>query len=98
MNQHNESGNALAQNMNVVNPEPDSNALSITGIVKKSGKITGYKLSDGQTVNKEQGVQMAKNNRIRGVGVAANQGTEYLRALPDGKEANNLANLPTITE
>ncbi len=83
-------------NTNAYNPTPASDALSIIGIVKKSGKISGYQLSNGQQISKDQGVEMAKSNQIRGVGVATNQGTEYLRALPDGNERNNLSNLPTI--
>jgi len=71
--------------------------LSIVGLIKKSGKISGYQLSDGSTVSKEQGVELARQNKIRGVAVATNQGTEYLRALPDGAENNNLSNLPSST-
>jgi len=90
--------NALAMNTNSVIPDPAPDAQSITSVVKKSGKITGYKLSGGQSVSKEEGVRMAKEGQIKGVGVATNQGTEYLRALPDGNESNNLGNLPTVTE
>ncbi|MCL2857600.1 MAG: DUF3892 domain-containing protein [Oscillospiraceae bacterium] len=72
--------------------------LSIIGLVKKSGKISGYQLSDGNTVTKEQGVELARQNKIRGVAVATNQGTEYLRALPDGAENNNLSNLPSSAQ
>lgn len=96
MNQNNEISTVFPASINKVNPVPDDNALSITGLIKHSGKISGYQLSDGQQVSKEQGVQMAKDNHIRGVGVAVNQGTEYLRTLPDGNEDNNLGNLPSI--
>lgn len=87
---------AFPANINKVNPTPDPDALAITGLIKQSGKISGYQLSDGQKVSREQGVQMAKNNKIRGVGVANKKETEYLRSLPDGNEANNLSNLPTV--
>ena len=40
---------------------------------------------------------LAKNGGIRGVGVGIRKGTEYLKALPDGSEGNNLGNLPSIT-
>ena len=74
------------------------NAFSIVGLVKKSGKISGYQLSDGSRISKEQGVELARQNKIKGVAVAVNQGTEYLRALPDAAENNNLSNLPSISE
>jgi len=98
MNQNEEKSAAFPASINKVNPVPDADALSITGLIKHSGKIAGYQLSDGEKVSKQQGVQMAKDNHIRGVGVAVNQGTEYLRTLPDGNEDNNLANLPSITQ
>lgn len=87
---------AFASNINQYNPTPDADALSIVGLVKSGGKISGYQLSDGRRVNRDEGVQMAKNNKIRGVGVASKKGTQYLRALPDGNENNNLSNLPTV--
>jgi len=93
---HNINNLANIPVFNTHNTHPSPDALSITGVMKKSGRITGYQLSNGQTISKEQGVEMAKQNKIHGVGVATNQGTEYLRALPDGNQQNNLNNLPTI--
>jgi len=98
MNQNQEKSTAFPASINKVNPVPDEDALSITGLIIKSGKISGYQLSDGEKVSKEQGVQMAKDNRIKGVGVAVKQGTEYLRTLPDGDENNNLGNLPSVSQ
>ena len=72
--------------------------LAVVGLIKKAGKISGYQLSDGSKINREQGVEFARQNKIKGVAVATNQGTEYLRALPDGAENNNLGNLPSVTE
>lgn len=89
---------AFPANINTVNPTPATDALSITALVKKSGRVSGYQLSDGSKVTRDQGVQMAKNNKIRGVSVAVNQGTEYLRTLPDGADNNNLSNLPSVAE
>ena len=79
-------------------PTPKSDAKEIVGLVKSSGRITGYQLSDGSTVSKEEGVSMAKAGDIQGVGVAHRKDTEYLKALPDGTEQNNLNNLPAISE
>lgn len=78
-------------------PEPKADAQQITALVKEGGRITGYQLSDGRVLDKEEGVQLARQGGIRGVGIATRNGTEYLKSLPDGSEANNLGNLPSIT-
>ena len=78
-------------------PRPNADAKQITAVVKGSGRITGYQLSDGRVLNKEEGIQLAKQGGIRGVGVATRNGTEYLKSLPDEDEGNNLGNLPSIT-
>lgn len=36
-------------------PTPAADAASITGLVKKSGKISGYQLSDNRIVSREEG-------------------------------------------
>lgn len=78
-------------------PEPSSDANKIVALVKEHGRIAGYQLSDGQTVSKSEGVAMAKAGEIQGVGIAHRGDTEYLKALPDGKETNNLSSLPTTS-
>ena len=77
-------------------PSPKSDAKEITGLLKTGGKITGYQLSDGATISKEEGIAMAKAGEIRGVGVAHRKDTEYLKSLPDSSENNNLGSLPTV--
>lgn len=79
-------------------PSPKSDAKEIVGLVKSGGSISGYQLSDGSTVSKEQGVFMAKSGDIKGVGVAHRKDSEYLKSLPDGTEGNNLSNLPSVSE
>ena len=79
-------------------PNPKSDAKEIVGLVKSSGKISGYQLSDGSIVSKEDGVSMAIAGDIKGVGIAHRKDSEYLKSLPDGTEGNNLSNLPSITE
>lgn len=88
---------ALAQNTLDEIPQPKSDAREIVGLVKHSGKIDGYQLSDGSTVSKEEGVRMAKDGDIRGVGVAHRGDTEYLKSIPDGSDNNNLGNLPSVS-
>ena len=79
-------------------PEPDADAARITALVKAEGRITGYQLSDGRIVTKEEGVQLAKAGGIRDVGIASREGTQYLKSLPDEQEGNNLGNLPSVQE
>lgn len=96
-NNDNMIGN-LPKNINKEVPSPNADAKKITAVVKHSGEIVGYELSNGQRLTKEEGIQMAKDGEILGVGVATREGNEYLRTLPDEKENNNLSNLPSITE
>lgn len=79
-------------------PTPRDGAPKVAALVKKSGRIAGYKLDDGQVLDKKQGVELAKQGGIQGVGVAHRGNSEYLKSLPDGEEANNLGNLPSISE
>ena len=61
-------------------------------IKNSSGEIMQYVLENGTTVDKAQGVEMAKNGQIDGVIVAhSKKGEEYLRTKPDGAEGNNLS-------
>lgn len=76
-------------------PTAKANAKQIVALVKTSGKVTGYKLSDGKTVNKQAAVQMARQGGISGVGISVRSGTEYLKTIPDGR-TKNLGNLPTV--
>lgn len=90
--------NALAKNTLDEIPTPKQNAKDIVGLVKESGKITGYQLSDGSTVSKDKGVHLAKQGEIKGVGVAHRGDTEYLKSIPDGTDDNNLSNLPATSK
>ena len=88
---------ALARNTLDDIPTPKSDAKEIIGLVKSGGRVTGYQLSDGSTVSKQEGVDLAKEGGIKGVGIAHRKDTEYLKSLPDGTENNNLNNLPSIS-
>ncbi len=98
MNENNDNMlGGLPININKEVPTPNNNAQSITAVVKKSGEIVGYELSNGERISKEQGVQMAKEGQIKGVAVGVSKkGEEYLRSLPDQNENNNLSSLPTV--
>ena len=88
---------ALARNTLDDIPTPKSDAKEIIGLVKNSGRITGYQLSDGSTVSKQEGVALAKDGEIKGVGLAHRKDTEYLKSLPDDSENNNLGSLPSVS-
>ena len=96
-NQNKDLGSELAYAALDEIPTPKSDAKEIVGLVKSSGRVTGYQLSDGSTVSKEEGVSMAKSGDIQGVGIAHRKDSEYLKSLPDGTEDNNLGNLPSIS-
>lgn len=79
-------------------PTANANAKEIIGLVKTHGRISGYQLSDGSKVTREQGVSMAKAGDIKNVGISHRKDTEYLKSIPDGSEDNNLGSLPSVSE
>ncbi len=79
-------------------PQPKADAKRITALQKQGGRITGYQLSDGRVISKEEGIRLARQGGIAGVGIATRKGTEYLKSLPDENEDNNLGNLPAVKQ
>lgn len=98
MNTDNILGTQLAKAALDQIPTPKADAKEIVGLIKNSGRISGYMLSDGTKVSKEQGVSMAKTGEIKNVGIAHRKDTEYLKSIPDGSEDNNLGSLPSVSE
>ena len=78
-------------------PNANPDAKRIVGLIKTSGKVTGYQLSDQRIVSKPQAVSMAKQGEIAGVGIAHRKDNEYLKAIPNGNENDNLDNLPSVS-
>ena len=78
-------------------PQANANAKRIVGLVKEGGRITGYQLSDESFVSKPKAVSMAKQGQIAGVGIAHRGDTQYLKAIPNGSENDNLGNLPSVS-
>ena len=78
-------------------PRANADAKRIVGLVKEGGRITGYQLSDNSIVEKQPAVDMARQGRIAGVGIAHRGETEYLKSIPDGSENNNLGSLPSVS-
>ena len=85
----------LPANINIMNPVPNKDAKTIMKLIRTNGKISGYQLSDGTVLSKADGVALAKQGGIRGVAIASRNGSKYLRSIPDGKESNNLGDLPS---
>ena len=89
--------NSLIKNTLDSIPKANQNAKRIVGLVKENGRVTGYKLSDETFVQKEEAVQMAKQGQISGVGIAHRGNNQYLKAVPNGQENDNLGNLPSFS-
>jgi hypothetical protein len=91
------AANAELAKMATEIPTVNANASTVVGLVKEGGHITGYQLSNGQTVDKAQGVALARSGGIAGVGISERNGSEYLKSIPDGTEDNNFSHLPSVT-
>lgn len=85
----------MPANINIMNPVARKDAKGIKSLVRKNGKISGYELTDGTILTKDEGVALAKQGGIKGVAIASRSGSEYLRSYPDGNENNNLGDLPS---
>lgn len=90
-------GNTLVKNTLDEIPKSDPDAKRIVGLVKESGRVTGYQLSDDTFVTKPDAVEMAKRGKIAGVGIAHRGDNEYLKSIPNGNENDNLGNLPSVS-
>ena len=95
--EHSNLGQELAKQTLDQIPQSHPNAKRIKGLVKERGKITGYQLTDNSIVEKQQAVNMARQGEIAGVGIAHRGDTEYLKAIPNGNENDNLGNLPSVS-
>ncbi len=87
----------LAQNTLDQIPTNKPTAKRITALVKENGRVTGYQLSNQQTVSKAEAVNLAKQGEIADVGIAHRGDNEYLKSIPNGNQNDNLGNLPSIS-
>ncbi|MBO9596216.1 MAG: DUF3892 domain-containing protein [Cohnella sp.] len=78
--------------------ETNNQRQQVTAVRKNGdGDIVELKLSSGQVVGYKEAQQMAKADQIENVNVfKGRDGDEHLRSNPDGREDNNLDNLPTF--
>lgn len=94
-----QNSSALSKGDSESELHPIAEHNSIKAIIKHSGEIIGYELSNGEKITKEKGVELAKTGAISGVSVSTSRkGEEYLRSLRDDDESNNLSSLPVINE
>jgi len=76
-----------------------ANPLNEVVAVRKNGDgdIVQLQLSSGEVVDYKTAQQMAKNEQIANVNVfRGRDGEEHLRSDADGREDNNLDNLPSF--
>lgn len=78
-------------------PNVKDGASEIVALIRHRGRVVGYRLSDGTNVTKQDGVARAKQGMIAGVGIGIRKGEEYLKALPDWHDGNNLLSLPSVS-
>ena len=71
-------------------PKSNKNAKEITRIVKKNNKTIGYEIA-GEIIDKDDAIQMAKDGKLKNVGIAHRKDTEYLKTIPDDSNDNNLS-------
>ncbi|SHI97507.1 Protein of unknown function [Clostridium cavendishii DSM 21758] len=88
----------LPKNINKEVIEPNSNAKTISKLIKESGAVVGYELSNGEQISKDEAISQTRRGEIAGVAIATRKGEEYLRSLPDDNENNNLSSLPTANK
>lgn len=80
----------------MINP---SNQQEEVAAVRKNGDgdIVELQLTSGRVVDYKTAQSMVKNNEIRNLNVfRGRDNEEHLRSNPDGREDNNLDNLPTF--
>ena len=69
-------------------------ALKIIGRREKNGANTHYKLSDGRTITREEGVRMQKDGYLPDYNVVTIEGVQYLRDNPDTRKEDNIDEQP----
>lgn len=76
-------------------PEEAPDAKEITKIIKNGNEVVGYEIAGEYSISKQEALELAREGKIKNVGIAHNKDTKYLKSLPDTNWNNNLNNLPT---
>ena len=61
-----------------------------------NGYTYEYKLDNGDVVTSAQAYDMALNGELEGVIASHNGSTKYIRTIGDGKDGNDLNDLPSF--
>ncbi len=71
------------------------NQFEIVAVKRDSkGKLTDFKLNNGQELNYQEAIEMVDENQIKGVNIIHRKDKQILRSIPDGSPGNNFDNLP----
>lgn len=62
----------------------------------QDGNITDFKLDNGQELNYQQAVDLARKGQIENIDMYNRYGRVIIRSEADGDISNNLDNLPTF--
>jgi hypothetical protein len=69
--------------------------FEIVAVRYKDGKLSNFKLNNGQELDYQQAIEMGKQGQIKGIDVVDRKsGMQYIRSEPDGDLSNNLDMLP----
>jgi hypothetical protein len=69
--------------------------FEIVAVRYKGGKLTNFKLNNGQELDYQQAIEMGKQGQIKGIDVVdRDNGVQFIRSEPDGNLSNNLDMLP----
>lgn len=69
--------------------------MKLVAVKKHDGDIIQYKLDNGEIIDKNQAIEMVKNDQLDGYNVGKSKsGDQFIRTDPDGDESNNLDRLP----
>jgi hypothetical protein len=67
----------------------------IVAVRHKQGKLTNFKLNNGQELDYQQAIDMGKQGQIKGIDVVdRDSGMQFIRSERDDTLENNLDNLP----
>ena len=87
----------MKNNMNYSNNNNYSNESGISaGTSRGNGYTYEYMLDNGQVVTNEQAYQLALDGQLEGVMASHNKGTKYIRGIGDGREGNDMNDLPSF--
>lgn len=76
-------------------PVEQMDAKEITKILKNGNKVVGYEIAGEFSVTLDEAIELAREGKLKNIGIAHNKDTVYLKSIPDSNNNNNLSNLPS---